>query len=103
MGAASSGRHQGERVVGARGGTLRHASRPLLAGCAGFILICCSDTPRGLKPHGFSGYACGAPLRSRLKAVSPPSTAAWSGEQVLMERYKRLFSHTREETAMRRQ
>jgi len=28
-------------------------------------------------------------------------TDAWSGEQVLIEPYKPLFSHTREETAMR--
>jgi len=28
-------------------------------------------------------------------------TDAWSGEQVLIEPYKHLFSHTREETALR--
>jgi hypothetical protein len=32
-----------------------------------------SDTPHGPRPGGFSGYACGNPLRSRLKAVSPPT------------------------------
>jgi hypothetical protein len=28
-------------------------------------------------------------------------TDAWSGEQVLIEPYKQLFSHSREETALR--
>ena len=36
-----------------------------------------TDTPRGLKPHGFSGYGSdgmlvSTPARSRLKAVPPP-------------------------------
>jgi len=31
-----------------------------------------SDTPHGPRPGGFSGDACGNPLRWRLQAVSPP-------------------------------
>jgi hypothetical protein len=31
-----------------------------------------TDTPRGLKPHGFSGHAQPNGSRSRLKAVPPP-------------------------------
>jgi hypothetical protein len=41
---------------GRRGGMLSHRS----------------DTPRGLKPDGFLGYAYGNPLRYRPKAVSQP-------------------------------
>src|SRR5258708_9470215 len=32
-----------------------------------------TDTPRGLKPHGFSGYARPNGPRERLKAVPPPT------------------------------
>jgi hypothetical protein len=31
------------------------------------------DTPRGLKSHGFSGHACGNPLRSRLTGLPGPT------------------------------
>jgi len=31
------------------------------------------DTPHGPRPEGFSGYACGTPLRSRLTALSEPT------------------------------
>jgi hypothetical protein len=33
------------------------------------------------KARGFSGYACGAPLRSRLKAVSPPTARGALSEE----------------------
>src|SRR5262249_20091758 len=55
----------------------------IVARLTAFVLF--SDTPRGLKPHGFSGDVGGTPLRSRLKAVPPPrrrvtSIAVWRGE-----------------------
>src|SRR5260221_14762907 len=41
--------------------------------CGAQFCVNLTDTPWGLKPHGFSGYARPNGPRSRLKAVPPPT------------------------------
>ena len=48
---------------------------------------------------GISGYACGIPLLSRLKAVPPPTVRIPDpGNRCLIEPYKWLFARNTEET-----
>jgi len=58
-----------------------------------------SDTPQGRKPHGFSGYACGNPLRWRLKAVSPPTVRIPGPRSRYLSSRTEVFSHKRAEPA----
>ena len=52
-----------------------------------------SDTPHGPRPGGFSGDACSNELRSRLKAVSPPTARMPSPRSRCFSSRTRISSH----------